>query len=85
MLNEVLERIRTDFEQRLLAQATGPGDSPADLLRTATFLLAQVRGLQLDLITTGDRSRVDDAFEATVEFLVSSLVRPSDQVQDAVS
>ncbi|WP_067546495.1 TetR/AcrR family transcriptional regulator [Nocardia crassostreae] len=131
LLNEVLEHIRTDFEQRLLAEATRRGDSPADLLRaawqhlcrpreqrqflilfelvattartpdhpaarlvtdwltvierelvrfdwppetvsrTATFILAQVRGLQLDLLTTGDRHRVEEAFEATIDFLLA--------------
>ncbi|AYF76183.1 TetR/AcrR family transcriptional regulator [Nocardia yunnanensis] len=38
--------------------------------RTATFILAQVRGLQLDLLTTGDRARVDAAFEMTVSTLM---------------
>ncbi|MEV6767345.1 TetR/AcrR family transcriptional regulator [Nocardia sp. NPDC051030] len=129
LLTEVLQHIRTDFEQRLLSEEIRRVDSPADLLRaswrhlcqpreqrqflilfelvastartpyhpaarlvtdwltvierelarydwppetisrTATFILAQIRGLQLDLITTGDRARVDDAFEASVSFL----------------
>ncbi|MFI1918634.1 TetR/AcrR family transcriptional regulator [Nocardia sp. NPDC020380] len=48
---------------------------PAETVsRTATFILAQVRGLQLDLITTGDRERVDEAFAATVEFLMRERV-----------
>ncbi|WP_245677024.1 TetR/AcrR family transcriptional regulator [Nocardia acidivorans] len=41
--------------------------------RTATFILAQVRGLQLDLLTTGDRTRVDAAFEMTVDALMNDL------------
>ncbi|WP_405497485.1 TetR/AcrR family transcriptional regulator [Nocardia sp. NBC_00511] len=40
---------------------------------TATFILAQVRGLQLDLITTGDQERVDHAFEASLAFLAAQL------------
>ncbi|MET8427679.1 TetR/AcrR family transcriptional regulator [Nocardia sp. NPDC004860] len=37
----------------------------------ATFLLAQVRGLQLDLLATGEQARVDDAFAMTVRTLVA--------------
>ncbi|WP_327144604.1 TetR/AcrR family transcriptional regulator [Nocardia sp. NBC_01327] len=129
LLVEILDRIRTDFEERLLSEEIRRVDSAADLLRaawrhlcrpreqrqflilfelvataartpdhpasrlvtdwltvierelvryhwpaettsrTATFILAQIRGLQLDLITTGDRRRVDEAFETTVELL----------------
>ncbi|WP_280264797.1 TetR/AcrR family transcriptional regulator [Nocardia wallacei] len=53
--------------ERELARFDWPSETRS---QTATFILAQVRGLQLDLITTGDRARVDEAFEATVEFLV---------------
>ncbi|MFI5776911.1 TetR/AcrR family transcriptional regulator [Nocardia sp. NPDC051570] len=35
----------------------------------ATLVLAQVRGLQIDLITTGDRDRVDHAFELMLGML----------------
>lgn len=131
LVNEVLEHIRTDFEERLLAEDIRHVDSPADrfraawqhlcqpreqrqflilfelvataartpnhpaarlvtdwltvieheltrfgwpaetIPRTATLILAQVRGLQLDLITTGDHERVNEAFESTVEFLAA--------------
>lgn len=131
LVNEVLEHIRTDFEERLLAEDIQHVDSPADrfraawqhlcqpreqrqflilfelvataartpnhpaarlvtdwltvieheltrfgwpaetIPRTATLILAQVRGLQLDLITTGDHERVNQAFESTVEFLAA--------------
>ncbi|GAB2687489.1 TetR/AcrR family transcriptional regulator [Nocardia thraciensis] len=53
--------------ERELARFDWPTETRS---RTATFILAQVRGLQLDLITTGDRARVDEAFEAAVAFLV---------------
>ncbi|WP_245719958.1 TetR/AcrR family transcriptional regulator [Nocardia uniformis] len=132
LVNEVLEHIRTDFEERLLAAEIRRVESPAALLRavwnhlcqpreqrqflilfelvavaartphhpaarlvtdwltvierelaryqwppenrsrTATFLLAQIRGLQLDLISTGDTARVNEAFESTVDFLTSA-------------
>jgi AcrR family transcriptional regulator len=35
----------------------------------ATLLLAQVRGLQLDLLLTGDRPRVDRAIDALIEMV----------------
>jgi hypothetical protein len=35
----------------------------------ATLLLAQVRGLQLDLLLTGDRRRVDRAIDALIEMV----------------
>jgi hypothetical protein len=37
----------------------------------APALLAQIRGLQLDLAATGDRDRVDKAFAITLEALLS--------------
>lgn len=42
------------------------GSSAANPETQATLLLAQVRGLQLDLLLTGERDRVDRAFELAV-------------------
>ncbi len=39
------------------------GCPPRDAERFATVLLAQFRGLQLDLLATGDRARVDEALD----------------------
>jgi hypothetical protein len=41
---------------------------------TATLVWAALRGLLLDLLATGDRDRVESAFE-----LLDRLLRPSDR------
>ena len=43
------------------------GWSPSEATARATLLLANVRGLQLDLLMTGDRARVDRAFDLALE------------------
>jgi AcrR family transcriptional regulator len=45
------------------------GWSPVDAQPVATLLLAQFRGLQLDLMVTGDRRRVDQAIELSLGLL----------------
>jgi AcrR family transcriptional regulator len=45
------------------------GWSPVDAQPVATLLLAQFRGLQLDLMVTGDRRRVDQAIEVSLGLL----------------
>jgi AcrR family transcriptional regulator len=47
-----------------LVEAQGPGADPAAAARTATLVIATIRGLLLDLLATGDRARVQDAAEA---------------------
>ena len=52
--------------ERLVVAEGFPGDrAPA----IATMIVAQARGLQLDLLTTGDRERVDRAFSAFTALL----------------
>ncbi|MFF2088850.1 TetR/AcrR family transcriptional regulator [Nocardia sp. NPDC058176] len=55
-------------EERLIREGWPPGDAAA----LATSVLAQVRGLQLDLIMTGDRARADRA----LGFMIEALGRP---------
>ncbi|AXE89557.1 TetR/AcrR family transcriptional regulator [Streptomyces sp. Go-475] len=45
------------------------GWEPEDASALATLLLAQIRGLQLDLLVSGDRARVDRAFEFALALL----------------
>jgi hypothetical protein len=45
------------------------GWTEAQALARATLFLAQVRGLQLDLLLTNDRARLDAAFEVSLEQL----------------
>ncbi|WP_232074501.1 hypothetical protein [Phytohabitans suffuscus] len=66
---EFLERVVADW-MRSLVEAQGPDTDPAVATRTATLVIATIRGLLLDLLTTGDRDRVQDAAEtflATLE------------------
>lgn len=51
------------------AQLVRMGYPPKEADILATLSLAQVRGLQLDLLVTGDRRRVDRAVAALVEML----------------
>jgi AcrR family transcriptional regulator len=50
------------------------GWPPEDASALATLVLAQVRGLQLDLLVSGDRARADRA----LEFSLRLLERPSE-------
>jgi len=51
------------------------GWPPDEASTMSTLVLAQVRGLQLDLIMTRDRNRVDRAFESTVDLVARPRVR----------
>ncbi|MFJ2630953.1 TetR/AcrR family transcriptional regulator [Streptomyces sp. NPDC087422] len=61
--SDFLDHVVTDWMNALCA-AQGPDVSPESAVRTATLVIATVRGLLLDLLATGDRARVDDAAEA---------------------
>jgi AcrR family transcriptional regulator len=64
-----LDRVVADW-MSVLVDAQGPGTDPATATRTATLVIATIRGLLLDLLATGDRDRVQDAagdFLATLE------------------
>jgi AcrR family transcriptional regulator len=52
-----------------LIEAQGPGADPASAARTATLVIATIRGLLLDLLATGDRDRVQDAAESFFDTL----------------
>ncbi|MBC7300561.1 MAG: TetR/AcrR family transcriptional regulator [Nocardia sp.] len=61
----------TPIEERLRADGWS-----ADAARSlATLVLGQIRGLQLDLLLTGDRARVDAAFAAAVAMMGSPRPR----------
>ncbi|MFF7195676.1 TetR/AcrR family transcriptional regulator [Streptomyces sp. NPDC008079] len=61
--SDFLDHVVTDWMNALCA-AQGPDVSTESAVRTATLVIATVRGLLLDLLATGDRARVDDAAEA---------------------
>jgi AcrR family transcriptional regulator len=52
-----------------LVDAQGPDVDPATATRTATLVIATIRGLLLDLLATGDRERVEDAAESFIATL----------------
>jgi AcrR family transcriptional regulator len=58
-----LERVVADW-MRALIDAQGPETDPVTARRTATLVIATIRGLLLDLLATGDRERVQDAAES---------------------
>ena len=62
LAGSIVEEWLLPIESRLRAA----GWSSNDARTAATFILAQVRGLQLDLLLTGDRTRVDAALEAAI-------------------
>ncbi|MFF3865220.1 TetR/AcrR family transcriptional regulator [Micromonospora sp. NPDC001898] len=66
---EFLERVVADWMSALV-DAQGPDTDVATATRTATLVIATIRGLLLDLLATGDQDRVQDAadsFLATLE------------------
>jgi hypothetical protein len=58
-----LDRVVDDW-MSALRDAQGPDTDPAIATRAATLVIATIRGLLLDLLTTGDRVRVQDAAES---------------------
>jgi AcrR family transcriptional regulator len=70
-----LERVVADWMSALV-DAQGPGTDPATATRTATLVIATIRGLLLDLLATGDRDRVQDAAEDFLATL-SAATRPA--------
>ncbi|MEU6415355.1 TetR/AcrR family transcriptional regulator [Microbispora sp. NPDC046933] len=60
-----------------LRDAQGPDADPATAARTATLVIATIRGLLLDLLATGDRVRVQDAAESFLATLDDKAGRPS--------
>lgn len=50
------------------------GLPPVEASVLATAVLAQVRGLQLDLLMTRDRTRIDRAFESTIDLVRRSTL-----------
>jgi len=60
---DFLEHVVADWMESLRA-AQGPDADPVAATRRATLVVATIRGLLLDLLTTGDRERVREAAES---------------------
>ncbi|MFC4909587.1 TetR/AcrR family transcriptional regulator [Actinomadura gamaensis] len=65
----LLSSVVTDWIDIIARLAVESGCPPEDAPRFATLLLAQVRGLQLDLLITGDHDRVDAALDTALDAL----------------
>ncbi|BBX31050.1 TetR family transcriptional regulator [Mycolicibacterium mageritense DSM 44476 = CIP 104973] len=61
--SDFLDRVVADWI-RALIEMQGPDVDPGTAKRRATLVIATIRGLLLDLLTTGDHDRVHDAAEA---------------------
>jgi AcrR family transcriptional regulator len=59
---EFLEHVVADW-MLALVEAQGPDVAPETATRTATLVIATIRGLLLDLLATSDHERVADAAE----------------------
>jgi AcrR family transcriptional regulator len=60
-----------DWIDLTITDLVAEGWAPHDATAAATLLLAEIRGLQLDLLLTADRQRVDHALEMTLRALSS--------------
>ncbi|MFF3444437.1 TetR/AcrR family transcriptional regulator [Streptosporangium sp. NPDC002721] len=69
--SDFLEHVVADWMDAL-RDAQGPDIDPATATRTATLVIATIRGLLLDLLATGDRDRVHDAAESFLATLEGS-------------
>lgn len=69
---DFLDHVVADWMDSLVA-AQPAGTDPATAARTATLVIATLRGLLLDLLATGDRARVEDAAES----VLATLERPA--------
>ncbi|MEV4297105.1 TetR/AcrR family transcriptional regulator [Microbispora rosea] len=73
---DFLEHVVADW-MSALREAQGPDVAPATAARTATLVIATIRGLLLDLLATGDRDRVQDAAESFLATLDDRAGRPA--------
>ncbi|WP_067835878.1 TetR/AcrR family transcriptional regulator [Nocardia lijiangensis] len=65
---DFLDHVVTDW-MTSLREAQVPDTDPETATRTATLVIATIRGLLLDLLATGDRDRVDGAAESFLSTL----------------
>jgi AcrR family transcriptional regulator len=76
-----LEQMVKDWLPFFEQAAAAAGVEPERVSSLATFILATIRGLQLDLLATGERSRVDGAFRE----MLGLLSLPRQRVADTIS
>ena len=69
-----LERLAKGWLPFFEESVAGVGVEPERRLPLATFISATIRGLHLDLLATGEKKRIDSAFQEMLHLL--SLPRP---------
>ena len=75
-----LERMVKDW-LRFFEQAVAAAGVEAERVQpVATFILATIRGLQLDVIATGEQARVNDAFRELLRLLA---LRPTTRISSS--
>lgn len=67
--HDLITSIVTSWLEAIAESLRRDGWPPEDASALATLILAQVRGLQLDLLVSGDRARVDRALEFSLRLL----------------
>jgi len=72
---DFLQHVVADW-MSALRDAQGPQVDAATATRTATLVIATLRGLLLDLLATGDRDRVEDAAESFLSSLEHGTLPP---------
>ena len=68
----LLERLIKDWLPFFEHAVAAAGVEPERVPPLATFILATIRGLQLDLLATGERRRIDHAFREMLRLLAMS-------------
>jgi AcrR family transcriptional regulator len=71
-----LDRVVADWMSDLV-KAQGPDADPATAARTASLVIATIRGLLLDLLATGDQARVQDAADSFLATLEQAQAGPA--------
>ena len=71
----LLERLVKDWLPFFENAAAAAGVEPERVSPLATFILAAIRGLQLDLLATGERARVDGGFRELLSLLSLSRLQ----------
>jgi hypothetical protein len=75
----LVERLVKDWLTFLERPVAASGVEPERVSPMAIFILATIQGLQLDLLATGERRRIDRAFREMLR--LPSMPRP--QVRDS--
>jgi AcrR family transcriptional regulator len=80
-----LERLVKDWLRFLEDLVAASGVEPERVSSMATFILATIQGLRLDLLATGERARIDGAFREMLRLLSLPRPRATEHASQALS